>query len=62
MLIEILQAREYRPFGARVPGEQVEVDDGLGKQLIEQGFAREVKSLVQRGTIKRAGNIELKEV
>lgn len=42
MLIEILESREYRPFGMRYAGEQVEAADHICRQLINQGFAREV--------------------
>jgi len=42
MRIEILETREYRPFGLRFKGEQLEVADGIGHQLVTQGFAREL--------------------
>jgi len=42
MRIEILETREYRPFGLRYAGEQVVAADDICRQLITQGFAREV--------------------
>ena len=54
--IEILETREYRPFGLRYVGEQVYVDEQLGRQLIGQGFAREVIKQVERKEIKYGSN------
>ncbi len=42
MLIEILQAREYRVIGARVVGDEVQTSKEVGEQLVAQGFAREI--------------------
>lgn len=43
MWIEILESREYTPFGFRYRGEQVNTTDEVGNQLVNQGFARRME-------------------
>ena len=44
MRIEILQSRAYRVIGAKQEGWRGPVPDGIGRQLVRQGFAREIKA------------------
>ena len=44
MRIEILQSRAYRVIGAKQAGWRGPVPNGIGEQLVRQGFAREIKA------------------
>jgi len=43
MKIEFIETREYSGIGLRHAGDVEHVDTALGKQLIAQGFAVEIK-------------------
>jgi hypothetical protein len=43
MKIEFTQTREYSGIGLRHAGDVEHVDTAIGKQLIAQGFAVEIK-------------------
>jgi hypothetical protein len=40
--VEFLTARNLVNIGMKLPGDVTMVDDSVGKQLVEQGFAKKV--------------------
>ncbi len=61
MRITITKARNYS-FGAKVVGDELDVEDGLGEQLKRQGFAKATvrKTMVEKSKPRRPAPVEVK--